>query len=113
MKELVKVKDGLEREKKVEVGSFVTIDDFNDYIDAYVVKEISDAKAIIYGLALTEGKDDVYIKSISIDLDSLIPIDHSFINTNGLLDTVQKQVLNPAIKPILYTDEIYNIKRAM
>lgn len=102
MATITRAKDLLNKNIELSVGDIVTTDDDNETVEAYIIKDIIDSKAVICGLRVTEEKDDIIIDEIDADISSLIYIGEPFINMNGFLWKVRERILsgNPDISPI-------------
>lgn len=95
---LHKAKDDLSRSIEIKRGVFVTFDDVESVVKPYIVSEVEDDKATIYGLTLTPEHDDVLALKITCDVKMLIGIDDSFVNYNGSLWRLREKIL--AGKPV-------------
>lgn len=87
-------KDFLEnKDTPLTVGDFVTTYDKLS-IKAYVLKMYNPGRAsCVYGLELNDCEDDVVIHEYWVHSDSLIYLDGSFINVNGILWNIHEKVL--------------------
>lgn len=91
---LHKAKDDLDRSIEIVRGGFVTFDDDESVVKPYIVSEVKDEKATIYGLALTPEHDDVIALKINCDVNMLIGMDDSFVNYNGSLYRLREKILS-------------------
>ena len=93
MATITRAKDLLNNNIKVSVGDIVTINDDNDTVETYVVKDINDTSVTICGIRITEEKDDIIIDEIEKRLNDIIYIGDSFININGYLWKIRERIL--------------------
>lgn len=93
MATITRAKDLLNNNIKVSVGDIVTINDDNDIVETYVVKDINDTFVTICGIRITEEKDDIIIDEIEKKLNDIIYIGDSFININGYLWKIRERIL--------------------
>ena len=93
MATITRAKDLLNNNIKVSVGDIVTINDDNDIVETYVVKDINDTSVTICGIRITEEKDDIIIDEIEKRLNDIIYIGDSFININGYLWKIRERIL--------------------
>ena len=93
MATITRAKDLLNNNIKVSVGDIVTINDDNDIVETYVVKDINDTFVTICGIRITEEKDDIIIDEIEKRLNDIIYIGDSFININGYLWKIRERIL--------------------
>ena len=56
MATITRAKDLLNNNIKVSIGDIVTINDDNDIVETYVVKDINDTSVTICGIRITEEK---------------------------------------------------------
>ena len=89
----MKCKDELER-LPITIGGFATTNDDSDTVKPYIVADIKNEKAVIYGLALTEDCDDVIAEKLIYDINDLIGLDDSFVNVYGSLWNMRNKLLN-------------------
>ena len=87
-------KDLLDKEDQVHVGDFVTVDDGCETVEVYVVHSIFGTTASVYCLELSEMKDDIYIREMTMPMAILLKMDESHINVDGVLWKVHQSVLN-------------------
>ena len=67
-----RAKDLLKKRARLSVGDIVTMNDDNDIIDAYVVKEINGTSITICGIRVTDEKDDILIDEIEVRTNEII-----------------------------------------
>lgn len=87
----------------IRVGDYaICTDDTESRI--YLVKERDDSDIVtaLY-LALNENADDILIYSKRINVNSLVPIDESFVNLNGYLAYV-KSIIGKGAEVMIYEE---------
>ena len=101
---IIKTKDFLAR-LPISVGDFVTPNDDSDYVQLYILTDISNNVATIAYLDFTYERDDVVLSEMKMDLDKLIFIDESFATVGGALWQAREAVVSNKTARIL--DTIY------
>ena len=91
--EFTSPKDYLERDSPIEVGDFVTTDDRLLDIFIYVVKEINGDMIKLYGLSLSDSRDDVAISEITTKKNRLIKLGEEYVNQAGILNNIRSKIL--------------------
>lgn len=91
-------------EEEIVKGDFVTINDESVNVEIYVVGGIEGDVAQLYGLALTSSKDDIYIHDMLVPLSSLIKLDDSFVNVDGVLWQIRKKIVNDTTIDKVYSN---------
>ena len=87
----------METKTTLKKGDIVVYEN-DDYKSAYVLKEIHDnGYATLYGVRLTEMKDDVIIMFYYVPLDEIHLADDSMYNQIGYLMKIRKKVLDDNI----------------
>lgn len=84
----------LNMKKNYMKGDFVTTNDDKDVVEAYVVEKVEGDIVTLCGIKLTEEKDDVVPYSFSLHKTEVLYIGESFVNMNGALWNIRKQIMN-------------------
>lgn len=84
----------LDSKNNYKKGDFVTTNDDNEVVEAYVVEKVDGDCLTLCGIKLTEEKDDVVPYSFGVHKSEILYIGDAFVNMYGALWNIKQQILS-------------------